>query len=125
MGYTLIETPIPVTLNITDTYTPKPDGQKTDVKPDDSVIYDWTQKANLSLGEGYTKLVDKDGREIGHLDTDSVTGMSYYFIMNNPGAVLPISGGPGTTMIYLLGIALIMGSGAMIIRKKRSRGINN
>lgn len=118
-GYNLIETPIPVALNITDTYTPKPDGTATDIKPADTVIYDWKQEATVTLGEGYTKLVDKDGKEIGHLDADSVTGMSYYFIMNNPGAVLPQTGGIGTYVIYITGLVLVLGSGAMLIRRRR------
>ena len=118
-GYTLIKTPIPVSLYITDTYTPKPDGTATDTKPEGTVIYDWTQKAKLSLGADYTRLVDKDGTEIGHLDADSETGMSYYFIMNNPGAVLPSTGGIGTYVIYITGMALVLGSGAMLIRRRR------
>ena len=119
VGYTRIETPIPVTLNITDTYKPKPEGTETDTKPADTVIYDWTEKANLTLGEDYTKLVNEDGEDIGHIDTYSVTGMSYYFIMNNPGATLPSTGGIGTYVIYITGMALVLGSGAMLIRRKR------
>ena len=113
-GYIMLAEPIPVILSLTNSYTPKPTGTATETKPE-SGLYDWVQKATLSLGpSSWVKRTDSTG------DTDLTnTGMSadsqnetvYYEIANNAGCELPSTGGPGTRLFTLLGSVLIAGAG--------------
>lgn len=43
-------------------------------------------------------------------------------VENKTGAVLPSTGGMGTTMIYLIGGALVLGSGVVLVTKRRVKG---
>jgi LPXTG-motif cell wall-anchored protein len=52
---------------------------------------------------------------------NSNTEIIYYRITNNPGAVLPSTGGPGTNLIYILGIMLTGLAGAGLVMKRRRR----
>lgn len=40
-------------------------------------------------------------------------------VKNNSGTVLPSTGGAGTTMIYLVGAVLVLGSGVVLATKRR------
>lgn len=51
----------------------------------------------------------------GDVPTGAVTGD----IVNKTGATLPTTGGMGTTLIYVLGAALALGAGVLLIAKKR------
>ena len=42
-------------------------------------------------------------------------------IQNNTGSLLPSTGGMGTTLIYLIGGALVLGSGIVLANKKRAK----
>lgn len=42
-------------------------------------------------------------------------------VKNNSGSLLPSTGGAGTTMIYLIGGALVLGSGIVLANKKRAK----
>lgn len=42
-------------------------------------------------------------------------------IQNNTGSLLPSTGGAGTTLIYLIGGALVLGSGIVLANKKRAK----
>ena len=42
-------------------------------------------------------------------------------VENNTGSLLPSTGGAGTTMIYLIGGALVLGSGFVLANKKRAK----
>lgn len=42
-------------------------------------------------------------------------------VENNTGSILPSTGGSGTTMIYILGAILVLGSSVVLITKKRMR----
>ena len=121
-GYIMLAEPIPVILSLTNSYTPKPTGTATETKPE-SGLYDWVQKATLSLGpSGWVKRTDSTG------DTDLTnTGMSadsqnetvYYEIANNAGCELPSTGGPGTRLFTILGSILILGAGLLLWRRRR------
>ena len=39
-------------------------------------------------------------------------------VWNNPGAVLPSTGGSGTLLFYILGLSMILGSGGMLLRRQ-------
>ena len=41
-------------------------------------------------------------------------------VQNNSGTLLPSTGGAGTTMIYLVGALLVLGSGVVLASKRRS-----
>lgn len=42
-------------------------------------------------------------------------------VVNNKGKLLPSTGGMGTTLIYLIGGALVLGSGIVLVNKKRAK----
>ena len=42
-------------------------------------------------------------------------------VQNNTGSLLPSTGGAGTTLIYLIGGALVLGSGIVLANKKRAK----
>lgn len=42
-------------------------------------------------------------------------------VLNNSGTLLPSTGGMGTTLIYLIGGALVLGSGFVLANKKRAK----
>lgn len=42
-------------------------------------------------------------------------------VENKTGSLLPSTGGMGTTLIYLIGGALVLGSGFVLINKKRAK----
>lgn len=42
-------------------------------------------------------------------------------VQNNKGSLLPSTGGMGTTLIYLIGGALVLGSGFVLMNKKRAK----
>lgn len=42
-------------------------------------------------------------------------------VQNNKGSLLPQTGGMGTTLIYLIGGALVLGSGIVLMNKKRAK----
>lgn len=43
-------------------------------------------------------------------------------VQNKSGTVLPSTGGAGTTMIYLVGAVLVLGSGVVLVTKRRVKG---
>ena len=56
-----------------------------------------------------------DGTETSEDITD------YVKVLNNTGSILPSTGGSGTTLIYILGAVLVLGSSVVLITKKRMR----
>ena len=75
---------------------------------------------------GYNKLKDsvkvvikEDGTiTVGENTTTTVDEVE---VENNTGSLLPSTGGSGTTMIYILGAILVLGSSVVLITKKRMR----
>lgn len=73
---------------------------------------------------GYNKLknpvtvvIDNDGNvKVDGANADPVK------VENKTGTVLPSTGGAGTTMIYLIGGALVLGSGVVLVTKRRVKG---
>ena len=74
--------------------------------------------------EGYNKLsgpvtvvIDNDGNvKVDGTEANPVK------VENKTGTVLPSTGGAGTTMIYLIGGALVLGSGVVLVTKRRVKG---
>ena len=73
---------------------------------------------------GYNKLsgpvtvvIDETGLvKVGESEANPVK------VENKTGTVLPSTGGAGTTMIYLIGGALVLGSGVVLVTKRRVKG---
>ena len=59
-------------------------------------------------------------RKDGERTHERVSGEAYAEIVNNSGATLPETGGMGTTIIYILGAALVIGAGVVLVSRKRS-----
>ena len=74
---------------------------------------------------GYNKLKDpvkvvikEDGTITVGTATTTATTVE---VENNTGSILPSTGGSGTTLIYILGAVLVLGSSVVLITKKRMR----
>lgn len=95
----------------------------------------------ITAPDGYNKLkepveveIKASYKEDGTLDTsvedfklqqDTANGNHYYqveSIANKAGAVLPSTGGIGTTIFYVLGSILALGAAVLLIAKKRMNG---
>ena len=78
--------------------------------------------------EGYNKLKDpititvnqkSDGTK--EIIANNVDATGTVKVLNNTGSLLPSTGGMGTTLIYLVGGALVLGSGIVLANKKRAK----
>lgn len=58
--------------------------------------------------------------EDGSIKVDDIT-VGRVDVKNNSGGLLPSTGGMGTTLIYLIGGALVLGSGFVLANKKRAK----
>ena len=121
VGYYPLDHPVPVTLQITNSYVPKSGESSQETRPATG-IFDWTQTAILNITDSAIKRTNADNTEdLTHNgNADSISEIIYYRISNNPGVELPATGGSGSNMIYLLGIMLIGIAGAgLVVRKRR------
>lgn len=75
--------------------------------------------------DGYNKLaksvkVEIDDKGAITVDGKLITGVDKLVkVENKTGTVLPSTGGAGTTMIYLIGAVLVLGSGVVLATKRR------
>ena len=78
--------------------------------------------------DGYNKLKDpiaitvnqkSDGTK--EITANNVDATGTVKVLNNKGSLLPSTGGMGTTLIYLIGGALVLGSGIVLANKKRAK----
>ena len=123
VGYIRLDHPIPVTIEITNSYVPKPGEQSQTTKPATG-IYDWTQTAVLNITDSAVKRTDADNTvDLTHvaIDPDSETTILYFRIANNAGYELPKAGGPGTFIYTLSGLMLIMATALMYGFRMRRR----
>lgn len=68
------------------------------------------------LSAPITVVIDENGNiTVGANNVDEVK------VENNTGSILPSTGGSGTTLIYILGAILVLGSSVVLITKKRMR----
>ena len=68
------------------------------------------------LSAPITVVIDDNGNiTVGTTTVDEVK------VLNNTGSILPSTGGSGTTLIYILGAILVLGSSVVLITKKRMR----
>lgn len=69
-------------------------------------------KVEITLNANKSKTVKVDGTERADYEAK---------VINNTGSLLPQTGGMGTTLIYLIGAALVLGSGIVLANKKRAK----
>lgn len=75
--------------------------------------------------DGYNKLaksvkIDIDDNGAITVDGKMIIGADKLVeVENKTGTVLPSTGGAGTTMIYLVGAVLVLGSGVVLATKRR------
>ena len=75
--------------------------------------------------EGYNLLKTIQKIEIledGSIKLNDATNTGNVRVKNNSGTLLPSTGGAGTTMIYLVGAVLVLGSGVVLATKRRVKG---
>lgn len=80
--------------------------------------------------KGYNKLakrikieiIDNGTYKINDKTQDNGVGYNRVDVENKSGTVLPSTGGAGTTMIYLVGAVLVLGSGVVLVTKRRVKG---
>ena len=75
--------------------------------------------------KGYNKLKDSIEIQASEMNMVLVNGTMINTenveVVNNSGSLLPSTGGMGTTLIYLVGGALVLGSGFVLANKKRAK----
>ncbi len=77
--------------------------------------------------QGYNKLTSRIKVELKQYgmvkvnDIDPGRPLSQVEVENKSGSLLPSTGGMGTTLIYLIGGALVLGSGIVLANKKRAK----
>lgn len=70
------------------------------------------------LSTPVTVVIDKDGK-VKVKNGDDYDEVKRVDVENKTGTVLPSTGGAGTTMIYLVGAVLVLGSGVVLATKRR------
>ena len=84
----------------------------------------------IEAPDGYNKLKDPIKVTITQLDNGNkqisigaggTYGNDEVKVENNKGSLLPSTGGMGTTLIYLVGAALVLGSGIVLATKKNAK----
>ena len=121
-GHILLDHPLPVTLTITDSFIPKPGTTSQETRPADG-IYDWTQTAVLNITNSAVQRTDANNtQDLTHaaLVADSENAILYFRIANPTGVELPMTGGIGTTIFYILGSILAVGCGIVLIARRRA-----
>lgn len=74
---------------------------------------------------GYNKLANAievhidDNGKVKVIKDGALTDVTQVEVENKTGTVLPSTGGAGTTMIYLVGAVLVLGSGVVLVTKRR------
>lgn len=99
-----------------------PDSGKFTIKGLDADTYYLTETQQPA---GYNQLsvpIKVEIAEDGTIKVDnSQNTTTEVKVLNNTGSILPSTGGSGTTMIYILGAVLVLGSSVVLITKKRMR----
>lgn len=84
----------------------------------------------IEAPKGYNKLANPIKITISQNDAknqvvtvgDDTNPVDEVGVENKTGTVLPSTGGAGTTMIYLIGGAIVLGSGVVLVTKRRVKG---
>lgn len=119
------------------TYTYSPDGTVTtlDMTKNTTIVVkgldnSWTYTLKeTKVPEGYNQAEDKtiQGTSLTKVEeetdtTPTSTALYKETVVNKQGAVLPTTGGIGTTIFHVVGAALVLGAGVLFVAKKRVNG---
>jgi len=112
-GYYILTEPLKVSIDLTDHNTS-----------------DWLQEATVKVtaldgtdSSSAIRVIPEGQHGITYDHTDDTTDASVeYMIVNNAGCELPYTGGPGTDLVYLLGVMLtgVAGAGLLMRWKKKT-----
>ena len=69
--------------------------------------------------DGYNRLTKPHKVTVAGSSTDTAKLTATAKVANKTGAVLPSTGGMGTTIFYVLGFVLVVGAGVLLVTKKR------
>lgn len=129
-GYNMIDHPVEVILDVEDHYYPAGSTEQymrehEGTTAPEANLYNWMQKAKLTIADdSFVRRTNNDGTiDMTHegLDYDSSNSpLMYYSISNNPGVVLPHTGGIGTTVFYIFGSILVLVSGTVLVGRRRA-----
>lgn len=72
------------------------------------------KRIKVQINDDGTLIVDNKDKDENNLSINQVN------VENKSGTLLPSTGGAGTTMIYLVGALLVLGSGVVLASKRRS-----
>ena len=79
-----------------------------------------TKDIYFTVANGTVALIDENGDAKTYSDVSLLDNNTTIAVKNNIGASLPSTGGPGTTLFYLLGTILTAFAGAgLVVRKRR------
>ena len=121
-GYNLMDEVLEVQLEVTNRYDTFP----ADVTANQNVDKDTTKLQNWTQTVTGLKIVGQSGAyNSAYVDSTPATNTEKivkYKVRNTPGVELPSTGGPGTKLIYLIGLILAALSGAgLVIRRSQRR----
>ncbi len=107
-------------------YTVDPAGTETDIEVGTAQIFgldaETYQLEEITAPDGYNMLtsrVDVIVGATGAYDTTTGINSTDTVIKNNAGTLLPSTGGMGTTLFYVLGTILVLGTAVLLITKRR------
>ena len=121
-GYNMMAEAVTLTLHEdttkTITYTPAEsftEGTEYYIKGEDGsyALDENVTSETFESGKYYTKTESESG------SYDGATVDTWQDVVNNKGALLPSTGGIGTTIFHIAGAALVLGAGILLISKKR------
>lgn len=78
----------------------------------------------INAPDGYNKLTSRQAVTIGTTDNSATVNDGTYTsggvqVINRAGSILPSTGGMGTTTLYILGAALVIGAGVVLVVRRR------
>ena len=78
----------------------------------------WLQETKAP--DGYNKLTTR--QEVTFIEEEDPASGSFVdvTVVNEAGALLPSTGGMGTTVIYIIGAVLVIGAGIVLVVRRRT-----
>ena len=113
--YVLVETVVPAGYTAWDSVEIKITAEHSD--GDAPALTELTCTAPFTTANKDAGTVDRTKEGSTH---DRVSGEAYAEIINTSGSTLPETGGMGTTIIYILGAALVIGAGVVLVSRKKT-----
>ena len=99
-GYNLLKDPVKLTI--------------------DAEISEWDAEANQPPTIGRLDLITEGENGEAPTPGDKDKGTVSLEVQNNMGALLPSTGGMGTTLFYIAGAALVLAAGVLFMMKRRT-----